>query len=113
MNLRMVAGTLAVSLSLLGTPGLHAAAVSGIHLPMNARFGKAKMISLKVQNASQTPVTVKAGDQQITVQPGMTGSLKVMEGTLITNVDATPTMTAGLVIATATSNLNDSTLTIR
>ncbi len=113
MKFRMVAGTLAVSLSLFGAPLMHAAPLSGIHVPVHARFGKSKMITLMVQNASQAPVTIKGGDQQITVQPGTTGSLKVMEGTQITNVEATPTMTAGLVIATATSNLNQSTLTIR
>ena len=92
---------------------MHAAPLGGIHVPVHARFGKSKMITLMVQNASQASVTIKGGDQQITVQPGKTGSFKVLEGTQITNVEATPTMAAGLVIATATSNLNQSTLTIR
>ena len=81
-------------------------------MPVHALFGKSKMIKVNVENKSQTVLTIKAGDQQITVQPGATGSLKVLEGTQITNVNATSSLMAGAVIATAASSLNDSTFTV-
>ncbi len=112
MNIRMAAGSAALALSMFGAQALMAAPVSGLHAPVHALFGKNKMITVKVQNASQGVLTIQAGDQQITVQPGMTGSLKVLEGTQIVNVNETAKLTAGAVIATAASNLNGSTLTV-
>ena len=64
---------------MFGAQALVAAPVSGLQVPVHALFGKTKMVTVKVQNASQTVLTIKAGDQQITVQPGTTGSLKVLE----------------------------------
>ena len=97
---------------MFAAPLLHAAPLSGIHLPASALFGKTKMINVKVQNASQAPVTLRAGDQQVIVQPGASSMFKLVEGAQIVNVEATPTMTAGMVIATAANNLNGSTLTL-
>ena len=103
---------LSLSMLTLGVPALRAAPVSTIPVPVHALFGKSKTVNVKVENKTQTVLTIQAGDQTITVQPGATGSLKVITGTQITSVNATPTLTAGTVIATATSNLNDSTLTV-
>ena len=113
MKFRIVASTMALSLSMLALGvQAHAAPASALSVPVHALFGKSKMINVKVENKTQTVLTIQAGDQTITVQPGATGSLKLTAGTQITSVNATATLTAGTVIATATSNLNDSTLTV-
>ena len=112
MTIRMAAGSAALALGMFGAQAMVAAPVSGLAVPVHALFGKNKMITVKVQNASGGLLTIKAGDQQITVQPGMTGSLKVLEGTQIVNVNETAKLTAGAVIATAASSLNGSTLTV-
>ena len=92
---------MALSLSLFAGQALHAAPA-----------GKVKTVNVHLRNDSQSAITIQAGDQQITLQPGKQSGLKLPEGTQLVNVSATPTHEAGAVIATVTSTLSGSTLVL-
>jgi hypothetical protein len=112
MKHRIVVTTMALSLSLLTAPTLLAAPMSGLHLPVHAKMGKDKAISFQLRNASQTAMTVKAGDQQVTIEAGKVVSLKLPEGTQIVAVNATAKHAAGEMLVTVDSNLSGNTLVV-
>ena len=58
-------------------------------------------------------ITVKAGEQDMTLQPGKTVSVKLAEGTQIVATNTTPNYAAGSVISVVSSQLSDNTLVLR
>ncbi len=113
MKHRMIVATMALSLSLIGAPALMAAPLSGADTPVTAKQGTGKVISVNLQNASSSTLTVQAGAQQITLQPNTTSKVKVNVGTQLVNVNATPTYSAGTLLTTIGSDLDGSVLTIK
>ncbi len=113
MNHRVIAATMALSVSLITAPALSAAPVSGIHVPVHAKLDNGKLVSFQLRNDSKEAVTVKAGDQQLTIQPGKASGLKIADGTQIISVNATATHTAGEILAVASTNLSGATLVIK
>ena len=80
MKYRMMAATMALSLSLIGVPALMASPLSAADTPVAAKQGTGKVISLSLQNTSADPMTVQAGNQQITIAPKTTSKVKVKRG---------------------------------
>ena len=113
MTHRILAASMALSVSLITAPALMAAPVSGLHVPIHAKLDKVKTISFQVRNDSTEAILVQAGDQQLTIQPGKASSLKTASGTQLISVNATATHTAGEVIAVAGANLSGATVVIR
>ena len=112
MNHRFVAATMALSLSLLTAPTLLAAPMSGLPLAGYAKLDKDKEISFQLRNNSQSTLTVRAGEQQVTIQAGKVTSFKLPEGTQVTAVNSTPKHAAGEMLVTVDSNLSGNTLVI-
>ncbi len=113
MNHRIIAATMALSVSLFTAPALMAAPVSGITVPVHAKLNNGKTVSFQLRNDSKETVTVKAGDQELTIQPGKSSGLKTADGTQVIAVTATATHTAGEVLAVASTTLSGNTLVIK
>jgi hypothetical protein len=113
MKHRMTFATIALSLSFISAPALLAAPLSGADTAVTAKQGTGKVITVNVQNASSTALTVQAGTQQIVIAPNSTSKLKVNVGTQLVNVTATPTYSAGTLLTTVGSDLDGSLLTIK
>jgi hypothetical protein len=114
MTHRIMAATMALSVSLITAPALMAAPVSGFRAPTPAaKLDSGKIVSFQLRNDSKEAVTVKAGDQELTIQPGKTSGVKTADGTQIISVNATSTHTAGEVLAVASANLTGATLVIK
>jgi hypothetical protein len=111
MTHRILAVTTMAVVSLITAPALVAAPVSGIRI--HAKLDNAKTISFSLRNDSKEAVTVKAGDQQLTIQPGKASNIKTADGTQIISVTATATHTAGEVLAVASTTLSGNTLVIK
>ena len=113
MKHRMMAATMALSLSLVGVPALMAAPMRAADTPVTAKQGTGKVINVSLQNTSADSVTVQAGNQQITIAPKTTSKVKVNVGTQLVTVTATPTFSAGTLLTTVGSDLDGGTLMLK
>ena len=64
-----------------------------------------------MHNATSEPLKVKAGDKEMTIAPGAVMSVKLAAGTKIVTQEATAKYEAGSVLATASPELKDATVT--
>ncbi len=70
------------------------------------------MISFSIRNDSAAPLTIKAGEQQMTIAPGATIALKAGRGSQVTTVNETAHLAAGAVLTTVTDYLQGNTVTV-
>ena len=102
-----------LSLSLLASPAIHAASLFRHDAgSASTAAAKGKMISFHIRNASATALVLKAGDQQITIAPGETATVKAANGTPVTSVNDTAHFAAGSVVTTVSDSLKGNTLAI-
>lgn len=90
---------------LLFCPEIHASPVRGF-VPAHAIFGKTKVVKLELRNATQAPIALHAGDQNITVEAGKTITVSLPAGTRITTAGDTSKHPAGTLIIQVYSGLN-------
>ncbi len=111
MHRRLLAAAMASALSVSVAGSAFAAPPSLFgHASDSAKAGK--MISFNVRNSSGATLVLKAGDQQITIEPGKTSALKLAEGVQVTTVNSTATQAAGAVLTTVSRQLAGNTLVI-
>jgi hypothetical protein len=89
-----------------------AMSASTIKSPVHAFFGKPHKVSITLSNDSQQVLTLKAGDQDVTIQPGKTAAVKLTDGDKVVTEAASGTHAAGEVVAVASAELNDAILHI-
>ena len=89
MYRRIVTAAMASVLSWSATGSLHAAPML-FHHAGSASASTGKMVSFNVRNDAKTTLVVKAGDQQFTIEPGKTQSLKLQEGAQLINEQPWP-----------------------
>ncbi len=113
MKNRVVLTAMAGAALLISSPALLAAPSAFIRVPVQASFGRPKMVSFNLRNDSTAPIKLKAGDQKMTVEPGKTIALKLAPGTSVVAEEATANYPAGTVLAVAQPQLSDATLVLR
>ena len=91
----------------------NASATVALHAPVHAKYGKTKLISFNLRNDSKQPIKVKAGDSELTLEPGKLTNLKLAPGTTVVAQETTPTFAAGSVVATVTPDLKDATIALK
>lgn len=111
MKQRILTTTMVFSLSLFTAQSMmalpfHHMAASGVGAV------KVKMISFHVRNDSGASMTIKAGDQQVTISPGKTIDLKLQDAEQVTAVNATHYFAAGQVVTTVSQVLQGNTLVL-
>lgn len=111
MNRRLLSATMALALSVCATSTMVASPLA-VHTPVNAFFGKVKMVSFNVRNDSNQTVKLSAGTTAVTVEPGKTVAIKAAAGDKVTYAEATGTRAAGDLVATVSSELSDNTIAI-
>lgn len=113
MQRRNLVAAMAICISPFVAQPLFAAPLRAFHVPVHAKVGTQKPVKFNMRNDSSSPVTVKAGDQEIALQPGKLTEVKVQEGVQITMVTETSTHSAGTVLGTVDKNLSGNTLVVR
>jgi hypothetical protein len=113
MQRRLIAAAMALAVSTLAAQPLLAAPLRAFHAPVHAKIGTQKPVKFNMRNDSKEPVTVKAGDQEIPLEPGKMTEVKLQEGLQITTLTATATHAAGTVLATVDRTLSGNTLVVR
>jgi hypothetical protein len=112
MKIKSLVASIAM-VAVVSLPGVvYAAPTTSVHAPVHAFFGKPHKVNFTLRNDSQQPLSVKAGDQDITIQPGKTAAVKLVAGDKVVAQTATTNHPVGDVIVVASDELNDSTLHI-
>ena len=112
MNRRSGVGVMVMAASLVSAQAMYAAPAA-VHAPVNAIFAKVKFVKFTLRNDSAAPLKLKAGDTEVTLQPGKTVDVKLTEGQQIVAVETSPNYAAGAVITTVSDQLNGTTLALR
>jgi hypothetical protein len=111
MNYRNLLAVTVVASSLLASPVSYA--VTAVHSPVNAMFGKTKTVKLTLLNDSTTPVEVKAGEEVVKLDAGKPVTLNLQPGTRVVYNTATDKQQAGSLIAEVSNSLNGATIHIK
>jgi methyl coenzyme M reductase subunit D len=111
MRIRLIT-TAAIVVAGLSVPAAVYAAPANRNTPMQVSFSKSKTIKVALKNASDTAMQLKVGDRIVSLDPGKTVALKVEVGTRIEVGATAGKHQAGELLAEATSDLNNTTLTI-
>jgi hypothetical protein len=93
------------------TTGAAFAAPASLHSPVHAMLGNQKLISFNLHNATNEPLKVKAGDKEMTLAAGSVTTVKLAPGTKVVTQEATAKYEAGAVLATASPEMKDATVT--
>ena len=112
MHRRFVAIAMAPVLSLSAAGSLQAAPPRLFPHTHAEKPAAGKLISFKVRNDSKTTLLLKAGEHEVSVEPGKTVALKLQEGSEVVAVESTPTHPAGSVLAKVGQELQGNTLAV-
>jgi hypothetical protein len=111
---RFVGSTMVLgAVLLLAGETVYAAPLTAFNVPVQAKMGKTKLISLQLRNDSKEPLKVKAGDKEMTLAPGVETPVKLAAGTVIVAEETTPSFAAGSVLATVSSELSHATIAFK
>jgi hypothetical protein len=111
MNRRSVVGVMVIGASLLAGEAMYAAPVA-VASPVHAMFSMGKMVKFNLRNGSDAPMTIKAGDTEMTLQPGKVVQVKLAVGVKIVAEEATAHTAKGTILAVVYAELGDATLVL-
>lgn len=104
----MYAISLAVA-SVFASEAVYAAPMS-IHAPVQAMFGKTKLVTFHLRNDSTAPMKLKAGDSAMTIEAGKSVEVKLPVGARVVADEDSPTHKTGQLIAEVSSSLDGATI---
>ncbi len=111
---RVMGTTMVLAAVLMAGETVYAAPMTALRSPVHAKFGRDKqMVSFHLRNDSKDPLIVKAGNQQMTLEPGKPVDVTLKVGETITVAKATPRFPEGTVLTTVNPDLKDSTIALR
>jgi hypothetical protein len=111
---RVIGSTMVLAAALMAGESAHAAPTIALHVPVLAKMGRDKqMVKFHLRNDSKEPITVKAGSQEMTLDPGKLVDVALKIGETITVAKATPSFPEGTVLTTVNQDLKDSTIALR
>ncbi len=99
---------------LMAGESMFAAPLTALRVPVHAKMGKTKdMVSFHLRNDSKEPLMIKAGSQELTLEPGKPVDVTLKIGETLVVAKATPRFPEGTVLATVNQDLKDSTIALR
>jgi hypothetical protein len=110
---RVMGSTMVLAVVLMAGESVYAAPLTALHVPVHAKIKDKSMISFHLRNDSKEPITVKAGAQELTLEPGKPVDVTLKIGETVTVAKATTRFTEGTVLTTVSSELKDSTIAVR
>lgn len=111
---RVMGSTMVLATVLMAGESMYAAPLTALHVPVNAKMGRDKsMVSFHLRNDSKDPLIVKAGSQEMTLQPGKPVDVTLKIGETVTVAKSTDKFPEGTVLATVNPDLKDTTIALR
>lgn len=92
---------------------MFAAPLTALHVPVQAMGKQKDMVTFHLRNDSKETLQVKAGSQQLTLEPGKPIDITLKVGETVTVAKGTANFPEGTVVATASPELKDSTIALR
>jgi len=112
MNRHFVVGTMVMAVAMLAGQAAVYAEPAAIPTMTRAMY-KTKTVSFNVRNDSKSPLTIQAGERQITIDPGKIVAVKLEEGTKLVAVTATAKLAQGDLISVVSSAMASATVAIQ
>jgi hypothetical protein len=109
MNHRYVVTAMVLGASMLTGEAMYAAPVA-VHAPVYAMYGNVKTVKFTLHNNTNQVLKVKAGDTDLTLEPGKTVALKLAIGQKVVAAEQTQSHQAGEVLVVASDSLSDATI---
>lgn len=110
MKLHTLPATMAAVLLLLPAPAMFAAPFFNRSVPSPLHVAKVKTITFQVRNATSEAMSLKAGEQTATLQPGQTLELKLPTGASVRAATTTSHYEAGSLLTSVSDMLQGNTL---
>ncbi|HEY8311415.1 MAG TPA: hypothetical protein VIG47_12705 [Gemmatimonadaceae bacterium] len=111
---RVIGSTMVLAAVLMAGESMFAAPLTALRAPVHAKMGKTKdMVSFHLRNDSKEPLTVKAGSQEMTLEPGKPVDVTLKIGETLTVAKATAKFPEGTILATVNQDLKDTTIALR
>ena len=110
---RVMGTTMVLAAAMLASESVYAAPAA-LRIPVHAKmFSRDKqMVSFHLRNDSKDTVVVKAGSQEVTLEPGKPVDVTMKIGETVTVAKATPRFPEGTVLATVNSDLKGTTIAL-
>jgi len=111
---KVMGSTMVLAAVLMAGESVYAAPLTALHSPVLAKMGKDKqMVSFHLRNDSKEPLIVKAGKDELTLEPGKPVDVTLKIGDTVTVARSTPKFSEGTVLATVNPDLKDTTIALR
>ena len=112
---RVMGSTMVLAAVLIAGESVYAAPLTALRVPVHAMFGSKdkQMVSFHLRNDSKEPLVVKAGSQEMTLEPGKPVDVTLKIGETVTVAKSTDKFPEGTVLATVNSDLKDTTIALR
>lgn len=110
---RVMGTTMVLAAAMLASESVYAAPTIALRVPVHAKMKDKQMVKFQLRNDSKDPLTVKAGTQEMTLEPGKPVDVTLKIGETVTVARATPRFPEGTVLATVNSDLKDTTIALR
>ena len=110
MNRRLIAAMVLAG-SILASEAAFASPLA-LHAPVHAMYGNQNMVKFNLRNGTNDVIKLKAGETELSIQPGKTVAVKLAVGEKVVAEEASTKLAAGEVLATATTSLSNATIVI-
>jgi hypothetical protein len=111
---RVMGSTMVLAVVLMAGESVYAAPLTALHSPVHAKMGKDKqMVTFHLRNDSTEQLVVKAGSQEMTLEPGKPVDVTLKVGETVTVAKSTKKFPEGTVLATVNQDLKDTTIALR
>jgi hypothetical protein len=111
---RVVGSTMVLAAVLMAGESVYAAPMTALRVPVHAKMGKDRsLISFHLRNDAKDPMVVKAGSQEMTLEPGKPVDVTLKIGETVTVAKTTERYSEGTVLTTVNSDLKDTTIALR
>jgi hypothetical protein len=112
---RVMGSTMVLAVVLMAGESMFAAPLTALRVPVHAKMGKKQkdMISFHLRNDSKQPLIVKAGNEELTLEPGKPVEVTLKAGDTVTAARTTAKFQEGTVIVTASQDLKDTTIALQ
>ncbi len=113
MNRRTLSVIAVAVASVFASGAVYAAPSAAIHAPMHGMFAKTKLVKFSLRNDGSSALTLKVGEEVMTLEAGKSKALELPVGTRIVRQDGAGTEKAGALVTEVSKELSGVTIALK
>jgi len=113
MNRRTLCVISVAVASVFSSGAVFAAPRAAVQSPVQAMFAKVKMVKFSLRNDGGSPLTLKVGEEVVTLEAGKSKALELPVGTRIVRQEGTATDKAGSLVTEVSKELSGVTIALK